>query len=117
MKKAIKWFALSAVLAMFLAPAILWAEEDENDDKQTITGQVEVTKDAGKVKKIVLKKTEKDEDGESLTVVYEVILDKKGLELEKYNGKNVTVVGVVGEKESGEEFISTIKVEKIVSGK
>lgn len=117
MKKIITWFAISAIAAMFLAPVALLAEEDENDGKETITGKIKVTKENGETKKITLTKTEKDEDGDTQTIVYVVKLDKNGLALAKYDGKDVTVVGTVGEVEEGENFVPTITVDKIVSGK
>jgi hypothetical protein len=112
MKKIITWFAMSAMVAMFLAPVALWAE-DEEESKETITGKVEVTKEKGEVKKITLTKSEKDEDGETETVVYVVKLDKKGLALAKLEGKSVTVVGTVQEVEDGDNFVLTLTVQKL----
>ena len=87
-------------------------EENFSDDKDIISGMVKIEKDnLGNITKVAVNCSGKSDSGQDEIVSYLVILDKKGIELgEKFNGKNVEVVGIISRKEKGDDAELWIKV-------
>ncbi len=110
MKDSFLFLTVIAIVMMFIAPALLKAE----DDKETISGKVQVTKNkTGQIKKIIIAQEGKDEDGDKEITIYSVTLDKNGLALAKYENKEVSIVGIVDDDEMTSGFALSLKVLKI----
>jgi hypothetical protein len=91
---------MSELYKIFLVAVFLFAGFGAmcvaDEDADTVEGKVKVVKSAGKVTAVTVTASEEDEDGNEVTVVYNVELDAKGLELaNKANGKDVEVEGKV----------------------